>query len=170
MRFIAMILLGTFLALQGCAPDVPLVTDKAGTGLPYTTVIASGSREGYYLNAHLSLFAPDLINPLQMQLRVKIAVPSQLVNGTWTLRSHGGSIIVDWLQFSGCQGSSPGLGVATAGLGLRPEGEPQVIGVLDLDSDTPAAFQEEDRWLLEDVAGALTQAWLRFHGMGTTVR
>ena len=37
----------------------------------------------------------------------------------------------------------------------------QVIGVLDLDSDEPAAFTEDDRQELEQVAAALAQAWER---------
>jgi GAF domain-containing protein len=35
----------------------------------------------------------------------------------------------------------------------------KVIGVLDLDSDTPAAFTEEDRQELEALAAALARAW-----------
>ena len=35
----------------------------------------------------------------------------------------------------------------------------RVVGVLDLDSDTPAAFGESDRRELERVAAALAQAW-----------
>jgi len=35
----------------------------------------------------------------------------------------------------------------------------RVVGVLDLDSDTPAAFGEADRRELEQVAGALARAW-----------
>ena len=35
----------------------------------------------------------------------------------------------------------------------------RVVGVLDLDSDTPAAFDEADRRELGRVAGALAQAW-----------
>ena len=35
----------------------------------------------------------------------------------------------------------------------------RVVGVLDLDSDTPAAFGEADRRELEQVATALAQAW-----------
>ncbi|MFB0517492.1 MAG: GAF domain-containing protein [Candidatus Neomarinimicrobiota bacterium] len=35
----------------------------------------------------------------------------------------------------------------------------RLIGVLDLDSDTPAAFKEDDRRELEEVARALAQAW-----------
>ena len=35
----------------------------------------------------------------------------------------------------------------------------RVVGVLDLDSDTPAAFVESDRRELERVAAALAQAW-----------
>ncbi len=35
----------------------------------------------------------------------------------------------------------------------------RVVGVLDLDSDTPAAFGEADRQELEQVAAALAQAW-----------
>lgn len=35
----------------------------------------------------------------------------------------------------------------------------QLVGVLDLDSDTPAAFGADDRRELEQVAGALARAW-----------
>ena len=35
----------------------------------------------------------------------------------------------------------------------------RLVGVLDLDSDTPAAFGEDDRRELEQVAGALARAW-----------
>ncbi len=35
----------------------------------------------------------------------------------------------------------------------------RVVGVLDLDSDTPAAFGESDQRELEQVAAALAQAW-----------
>ena len=35
----------------------------------------------------------------------------------------------------------------------------RLVGVLDLDSDTPAAFGEADRRELEEVAGALARAW-----------
>ena len=35
----------------------------------------------------------------------------------------------------------------------------RVVGVLDLDSDTPAAFGEDDRRELEELAGALALAW-----------
>ena len=38
----------------------------------------------------------------------------------------------------------------------------QLIGVLDLDSDTPAAFGDDDRQLLESVAAALARAWRQF--------
>jgi GAF domain-containing protein len=37
----------------------------------------------------------------------------------------------------------------------------QVIGVLDLDSDTPATFTSDDRRELEQVAAALAQVWER---------
>ncbi len=37
----------------------------------------------------------------------------------------------------------------------------QVIGVLDVDSDTPAAFGSDDRRELEAVAAALAAAWAR---------
>lgn len=37
----------------------------------------------------------------------------------------------------------------------------RVIGVLDLDSDTPAAFGPDDRSYLEGVAGQLAQSWER---------
>ena len=37
----------------------------------------------------------------------------------------------------------------------------RVVGVLDLDSDTPAAFGTEDGRQLEAVAAALAQAWQR---------
>ena len=37
----------------------------------------------------------------------------------------------------------------------------RVVGVLDLDSDTPAAFKQDDRWALEEVADALARAWAR---------
>ncbi|UCH09430.1 MAG: GAF domain-containing protein [Fidelibacterota bacterium] len=37
----------------------------------------------------------------------------------------------------------------------------RVIGVLDLDSDTPAAFTADDRRELEQVAAALAQVWER---------
>ncbi|UCD37609.1 MAG: GAF domain-containing protein [Fidelibacterota bacterium] len=40
----------------------------------------------------------------------------------------------------------------------------KVIGVLDLDSDTPAAFTSEDRRELETVAAALAQAWEQAKG------
>jgi putative methionine-R-sulfoxide reductase with GAF domain len=36
--------------------------------------------------------------------------------------------------------------------------------VLDLDSDTPAAFTAEDRSELEEVADALAQAWEKHGG------
>ena len=35
----------------------------------------------------------------------------------------------------------------------------KVIGVLDLDSDTPVAFTADDRQALEAVAAALARAW-----------
>jgi L-methionine (R)-S-oxide reductase len=41
--------------------------------------------------------------------------------------------------------------------------EVRVVGVLDLDSDTPAAFKEEDRQELEGVAAALARAWEKSH-------
>ena len=41
----------------------------------------------------------------------------------------------------------------------------QVIGVLDLDSYTPAAFTAADRNELERVANALAQAWVRTKGV-----
>lgn len=40
----------------------------------------------------------------------------------------------------------------------------RVIGVLDLDSDTPAAFNADDRRELEAVAAALAQAWEKHKG------
>lgn len=40
----------------------------------------------------------------------------------------------------------------------------QVVGVLDLDSDTPAAFKEDDRRELEQVARALARAWQAIPG------
>ncbi len=39
----------------------------------------------------------------------------------------------------------------------------RVIGVLDLDSDTPAAFKEDDRRELEQIAAALARAWEKSH-------
>ena len=39
----------------------------------------------------------------------------------------------------------------------------KVIGVLDLDSDTPAAFEDEDRRQLEAVAAALARSWQQHH-------
>jgi len=41
--------------------------------------------------------------------------------------------------------------------------EGTVVGVLDLDSDTVAAFGAEDRRVLEDLAGALARVWEREH-------
>ena len=106
-RSISTILLGIFFALQGCAPDAPLVIDKAGTALPYNIVVASGMRDGYYLTARFAFFAPDLITGLQMQLLIEIAVVPKLFKGTWTLGSETGSISTDWLEFFGGQGGSP---------------------------------------------------------------
>ena len=41
-----------------------------------------------------------------------------------------------------------------------------VVGVLDVDSDRPAAFSAVDRTALERVAAALAQAWARFQRAG----
>ena len=107
MRFSSTIYPGIFLALVGCAPDAPLVVDRDGTPLPYSVVVAAGIRDGYYLNAELALFAPDLITSLQLQLRIEIAIRPRLLEGTWTLRTESGRITADWLEFFGGQGGSP---------------------------------------------------------------
>lgn len=107
MRSILTIFLGSFLAVQGCTPEAPLVTREDGSALPYTIVVASGIRDGYTLTARLAFFAPDLINSLQMQLRVEIGVVPKLQSGTWTLGPEKGSISADWLNFFGGQGGAP---------------------------------------------------------------
>ena len=107
MKSVASILLGSFFALQGCAPDAPLVMDGAGTALPYNIVVATGIRDGYYLTARIAFFAPDLTTSLQMQLRMEIDVVPKLRQGTWSLGSARGSISADWLEFFGGQGGSP---------------------------------------------------------------
>ena len=106
-KFALTIFSGIFLALQGCAPDPPLVTDRDGTSLPYSVVVASGIRDGYFLNAELTLFPPDLITSLQLQLRIEIATLPQLLESSWTLGPNTGSITADWLEFFGGQGGSP---------------------------------------------------------------
>ncbi len=118
MRTISTMLLGIFLAL-GCAPDAPLVAREDGSALPYTIVIASGIRDGYTLTARLAFFAPDLINSLQMQLRVEIGVVPKLQAGTWSLGPDGGTISADWLNFFGGQGGAP---VIAGRFRLRPGG------------------------------------------------
>ena len=107
MRFSSTICLGIFFALAGCAPDAPLVVDRGGAPLPYSVVVAEGIRDGYYLNAELALFAPDLITGLRMQLRIEIGIRPRLLAGTWTLRTASGRITADWLEFFGGQGGSP---------------------------------------------------------------
>ena len=107
MRSISAILLGIFFTLQGCAPDAPLVTDGAGTALPYNIVVASGIRDGYYLNAQLALYPPNLIKGLHLQLNSQIATQPKLLEATWSLGAESGSITADWLGFFGGQGGPP---------------------------------------------------------------
>ena len=45
----------------------------------------------------------------------------------------------------------------------------KVIGVLDLDSDTPAAFGDSDRTYLENVAAELARAWEQEQGAGDPI-
>ncbi len=106
-RSISTILLGIFFTLQGCAPDAPLVIGETGTALPYKIVVASGICDGYYLNAELALFPPDLITGLHLQLSIEIATQPKLLEATWTLGTESGSIAADWLGFFGGQGGSP---------------------------------------------------------------
>lgn len=91
----------------GCAQNEPLVTSQSGEPMQYSTIIASGNRDGYYLEANLSLFAPDVITALQLNLRVEIAVPSKFIGGEWGLGDKSGPIKADWLNFLGGQGGSP---------------------------------------------------------------
>ena len=107
MRSTSAILLGLSLALHSCAPDAPLVTDGAGTALPYNIVVASGIRDGYYLNAELALYPPNLIKGLHLQLSIQIATQPKLLEATWTLGAESGSITADWLGFFGGQGGPP---------------------------------------------------------------
>ena len=107
MRFLSLLVTLVFVVGLACAPDAPLVSDPSGKPLSYNTVIASGKRDGYYLEANLSLFSPDVINALQLHLQVEIAVPSKLQYGTWVLGPNGGQVTADWLDFFGGQGDSP---------------------------------------------------------------
>lgn len=90
-----------------CAQNEPLVISQSGEPMRYNTVIASGHRDGYYLEANLALFAPDLITALQLKLRVEIAVPSKFISGEWGLGGKSGPIKADWLNFLGGQGGPP---------------------------------------------------------------
>ena len=94
-KSISTILLGILFTLQGCAPDAPLVIDEAGTALPYNIVVASGIRDGYYLEVELALFPPVLIAGLQWQLRIEIATRPKLLEAAWTLGTESGSITAD---------------------------------------------------------------------------
>ena len=96
-----------FIVGLGCAPDAPLVIDKHGQPMDYNTVIASGSVDGYYFDADLALFSPDLINAINLKLQVELAVPSKLLYGTWILGPHGGHVTAEWLDLFGGQGDSP---------------------------------------------------------------
>ena len=106
-RFVSTIFLGIFFVLQGCAPDAPLVSDGDGVPLPYSVVVASGVRDGYYLNTQLALFPPDLITGLHLQLRIELGTLPKLHKATWTLGPDSGSITAAWLEFFGGQGGSP---------------------------------------------------------------
>jgi hypothetical protein len=107
MRFLCLLVTVIFVVGLACTPDAPLVSDPSGKPMSYDTVIASGNRDGYYLEANLSLFSPDVINALQLHLQVEIAVPSKLQYGTWVLGPNGGQITADWLDFFGGQGDPP---------------------------------------------------------------
>lgn len=107
MRPISTILLGLCFTLQGCAPEAPLVMDGSGTALPYNIIVASGIRDGYYLNVELVLYPPDLSTALHLQLSIEIATQPKLLEANWTLGTESGSITADWLGFFGGQGGSP---------------------------------------------------------------
>ncbi len=107
MRLFGLTVILSLVIAPGCAPDAPLVSDLQGKAMSYDTVIASGNRDGYYLEANLSLFSPDVINALQLHLQVEIAVPSTLQYGTWVLGPNGGHVTAQWIDFFGGQGDAP---------------------------------------------------------------
>ena len=95
------------LVLPGCSRESPLVTNGEGLVLPYSTIVASGGRDGYYLNAELELYKDNMIHGLKLHLRIEIATQPKILEGTWTLGRQSGNVTADWLNFFGGQGGSP---------------------------------------------------------------
>lgn len=99
--------IAALIMIISCSPSEPLVISRSGEPMRYSTVIASGNRDGYYLEANLSIFAPDVITVLQLKMRIEIAVPSKFIKGEWEMGGQAGPIKADWLNFLGGQGGPP---------------------------------------------------------------
>ena len=74
--------LAILLALYGCSREYPLVTDGDGLVLPFNAIVATGGRDGYYLNAELALYKDDMIHSLKLHLRIEIATQPKILEGT----------------------------------------------------------------------------------------